>query len=186
MRIIRTSKSYVAYHGTKDKSLSLFDISFSGKGHDQEGPGVYFTSSEDDARGYGSQGKVLKVRLNLNKVVPLKGKANSEEVKKLILWSLGITSEEELENVSDEKFYESNLSNFGEDIYSGFRDCLNSVIKYSKSPHDCFMTVWYELYRNVPTDYLKNMVKLGYDGVIVPKVGCYHYVVFNTNAIEIL
>lgn len=190
MKIIKLSKSYIAYHGTKDINLSTFDISFSGKGHDQEGPGIYFTSDENDARSYmhgkDSQGKVLKVKLNLNKVVSLRGNVNREEVRNLILWSLGITNEEELDNVSEEKFYESNLSNYGEDIYSAFSNGFNSIIRYNKGAHDCFMTVWYEFYRNDPVEYLRGMVKLGYDGVIIPKDGLYHYVVFNPNIIEIL
>ena len=190
MKIIKLAKSYIAYHGTKNANLSTFDTSFSGKGHDQEGPGIYFSSDETDASGYtnhnGIKGKVLRVKLTLNKVVPLKGNINKTDVKNLMLWSLGINDENELYDLSEEKLYESNLSNYGEDAYSAFYSGFDSIIRFSKSPHDCFMSVWYEFYRDSPVEYLNGMVKLGYDGVIIPKTGCYHYVVFNAKSIEIL
>jgi len=189
MKIYRIAKSNIeAYHGTPSK-FSKFDISFSGQGNDQEGPGIYFTTDPTEALTYtGEEGHVFHVRLNFNKIVPLEGKINQENIQQLLLWSMGLNSESDLENMDMDKFWESSLSNWGEDPYSAFQEALSGILKYSTSPHDAFQQVWIDHYRYTPVDYLKNMVKLGYDGVEVPKdyKGTTHYIVYNPSIIEVL
>jgi hypothetical protein len=179
------ARKYKAYHGTPSE-IGSFDISYVGRGNDQEGPGIYFTSDRSDALGYanGDKGHLIEVVLNLNKVVPLKGSVKVDEIKKLTLWSLGLEDESGLDDLSEEKYHESALSNFGEDVYSGYEEFINVVVRYTKSPHDAFQQVWYDLYRNDPVSYLRGMVRLGYDGVVIPKQIGSHYIVYNTNVIE--
>jgi hypothetical protein len=55
-----------AYHGSPNKIIE-FATSFAGKGHDQEGPGIYFTNSFKQAQHYTrEQGGVITVELNVN------------------------------------------------------------------------------------------------------------------------
>ena len=185
LRMIKSEK-VEAYHGTP-ASFSKFDIGKSGDGYDQEGPGLYFSNDKDDAAKYMEKGKLFHVYLNFNKTVPLEGEVNVEEIKKLILWTMDLENEEQLENVDMDKFYESSLSDYGEDSFSAFIEAVNNILEYTNGPHDAFQQIWIDYYRYNPTKYLNNMIKLGYDGVIIPKEeGRVHYVVFNTNIIEIL
>ena len=164
------------FHGSPD-AIKQFDYTYIGKGHDQEGPGFYFTSSEEDAKGYG--GQTVKAELKLDKVVPLEGEVPAKEIEAI----LGQAPE-----------LKEALSDWGEDYEAGvnsmaFREALNAILQYSTSPHDAFQQVWIDFYARTGHDdqYLKNMTALGYDGVIVPKRnGVVHAVVFSPENIRIL
>jgi hypothetical protein len=170
----------IAYHGSPEK-IGVFSTSFLGSGHDQEGPGIYFTTSIEDAGRYG--GNVHRVILRPRKLVPLSGRINIEQIKKLILSSLNLSDERGLFEIDINDFYESGLSDWDEKPIEAFRKAVNSIGQYSKSPHDAFQNVWYSFFKNEPQKYLEQMVKLGYDGVKVSKTGLDHYIVFNPNII---
>lgn len=177
---------YNAFHGTTC-NIKAFNLDNIGKGNDQEGPGIYFTSSPEDASSYSLDigGRVYPVCLNFNKVVPLEGQINENEIKLLILHSLGIDAIDDLYNLDTDIFWDNPLSNWGENPISAFNDAVDSIINYSSSPHDAFMQVWYDFYKNNSKDYLLEMQQLGYDGVIIPKQdGIYHYIVFNPEIIS--
>ena len=111
MKIYRIAKTVIdAYHGSPSQ-FDKFDINFSGQGNDQEGPGIYFTTDPDDASHYTEEeGKVFHVRLSFNKIVPIEGQINGEDIKQLLLWSMGLNNESDLDNMDMDKFWESSLS----------------------------------------------------------------------------
>lgn len=183
MKIIKIAQTVIAYHGTPHQ-FDQFDLNLTGKGNEQEGPGIYFTTNKQQALGYGS--RIIKAQLHLNNVVQLSGTINEDHIRTLILQSLGLSDESELESMDgSDEFWDSNLSNYGESLYGAYESAVNAVLRYSTSPHDAFQTVWYEHYRDNAGDYLRNMIKLGYDGVVIPAQDATHYVVFNPNAIEV-
>lgn len=177
---------YKAYHGST-QPIEAFSIGFSGEGNDGEGPGIYFTSDIDDARWYGDN--VHEVSLNFNrKWLKGEGEIPWEEVKKMMLWELGIESEDELENITEDQFYESNLSNWAEDVESSFYLAYEDIKNASTDPLDAFLNVWINFYRYKPQEFLQNMVKLGYDGAILLNKndsGINHYVVYNPDIITL-
>jgi len=184
MKIYKLASQYVAYHGTPSP-FGKFDITFTGEGYDQEGPGIYFTSDYEDALKYTlNTGVVKKVELSLSKVVPLSGQADEGEARQLLLWSMGLTSESELDSMDEDAYWETMLSNWGEHPATAFESALSGFMSSYSSPHDLFMGLWHDFYRYDAVVYLKNMVKLGYDGVIIPKDWGVHYVVFNPNVIQ--
>lgn len=140
----------------------------------QEGPGFYFTSSEQDAQRYVTdQGELYKVELNLKKTVPLEGTIPALQIKKLIQMAPNL---------------EETLMDWDENPEKAFRDAYSSILNYTKNPHDAFQQVWYDFYHRygADVDYLQNMVKLGYDGVLIQKADSVtHAVVFNPNSIKI-
>lgn len=176
-------KDIIVYHGSPTK-ISKFTTEFLGEGHDQEGPGIYFTTSESDAGSYGSY--IHKAKLKPRKFVPNRGKINRKQIEKLILRAAGAENLMDLQKMDMDKFYDSALSNFDENPLRAFQDAVDNVIKYSVSPHDAFQNVWITHYRYNPQAYLKNMVDLGYDGVKIQKEGLDHYIIFNPEIIEIL
>ena len=159
------------YHGSPKKFLD-FSSEFlgSGRGHDQEGPGFYFTNDEADARGYG--GYVLRVHLTLNRVVRLKGRIPDSQIRKML---------DHAPDLAD------TLTNWDENPRIAYRNAVEAIKRYD-SPHQAFQTIWYDFYRGHEAQYLKNMVTiLGYDGVVVPKNnGVQHAIVFDPSKIQII
>jgi len=156
------AKSIVAWHGS-DQEIETFDLRKlgTGRGHDEEGPGFYFTSEKSDAAMYGKPHKYV---LNLKNPVPLKGRVNERQVRQLIKMA---------PNLKDK------LDNWGENEKYAFELAVSSIMD-RETPHSAFMQVWYEFYRHDQAEYVTNMKKLGYDGVIVPKTEeVTHYVMFS-------
>lgn len=115
----------------------------------------------------------FKVRLNFKKTVPLKGKANVNQIKKLI---------QAAEN------FEDKLLDYGyETLEENMRESLKNIINYSETPHLAFQEVWITFYNYTPKKYVENMIKLGYDGVIVIRQSnTKHAIVYNPKIIEFL
>lgn len=166
---------FKAYHGTP-KPIERFVDDFVGEGVDQEGPGIYFTSDMEDAYGYSrksqGEGVVYEVELDMKNPVPEKGKVPIENIKNLVEWA---------ENWQDK------ILDWGyEDIDMNFQAFLKSL-KYEKTPKDVYLSIWYNFYRYRPVDYVRNMVSLGFDGLIIKKdfKNAIHYVVYNPKIIRV-
>lgn len=168
----------VWYHGAPTK-IESFTTDFVGQGGiDQEGPGIYFTSNEEDAATYalfrkGSEPHIYTVHLNFRKTVPLKGKPPMKELDQLIRWA---------------EDYEAKLANWGFDTLEQNMLAFKKVLMRESSPHQAFQTVAQDLYRYNPQEFVSNMVTLGYDGVIVPKgfMNVKHAVVYNPRIIKVI
>jgi hypothetical protein len=164
------------YHGTPSPITSFSD-EFVGNGIDQEGPGIYLTSNYEDAVGYARKsesgtGVVYQLELNFRKLVPLNKKAIRKEIIQMIDWA------PELETF---------LSNWDENPKKAKLIALNSILN-SKNAHDSFQSVWFDFYKNSPIDYVRNMVSLGYDGVMVPRsfMNTKHIIVYNPRIIKVV
>lgn len=169
--IEKSSNKIIAYHGTSHDIQKFAFHDGIGEGKDQEGVGIYFTSSEEDAYSYGPN--VYKVELDLNKTVPLNKKVSPKEID-FLMKSAG---EERLEDV---------LSNWDENPRIAYKILLDSIMD-NDNAHQQFLTAWYEIYRYYPLDYLYNMIKLSYDAIILPRnQGVIHYVVFNPEKVRII
>lgn len=159
-----------AYHGSSQKILK-FCIDYVGSGHDQEGPGIYFTSNMEDAAGYGRY--VHHVYLDIKKLPSLTRKAKRQE----ILWLL-----QQCDDLDDK------LMDWNEDRSTALRIALNSMMSQDNE-HQSFLSVWYDFYRYRPTEYVENMISLGYDAVVVPRnthTSVTHYIVLNPKCIRII
>lgn len=158
------------FHGSKNKIINFSD-EFIGRGHDQEGPGIYFTSSYKDAKFYGNY--LYSVVLRMKKTIPEEGDLDlfREDIEYLI-------------DNSPNK--EDALSNWDEDLFSAREEAIESILEYAENPQDLFQQVWIDFYRNNPIDYVRNMVNLGYDGFYVKKrENTIHAIVFNPLVIEV-
>jgi hypothetical protein len=74
----------------------------------------------------------------------------------------------------------------------GARAAVNGAVEYNETEKDAFLQIWIDFYRYETVDFVRNMVKLGYDGLVVDGYGGYsdddkkHIIVYNPNIIEIL
>ena len=158
------------WHGSP-KSFDRFEYTFlgTGRGHDQHGPGFYFTSKESDAKNYG--GNLIKANLTLNKTVPLRGRPKVKEIRWLM---------QQAPDLAD------TLTNWNEDPRQAFQDALAAMLN-QENPHQAFQQVWYDFYRGHEAEYLKNMTTLGYDGVVIPGANdITHVVMFSPDKIEVI
>jgi hypothetical protein len=162
----------IAYHGSPKKILKFVDEFVGGeKAADQEGPGIYFTSSFDNAGHYGEY--VHKVTLKPRKL--LTTKPSSNKIAKLIEKMVLMASD-----------WEMHAQDYDENPKIGLRNFIISTIDYNDTEKDVAQQIWIDFYRYSPVDFVRNMVKLGIDGIMVPKEnGVTHYIIYNPSIIII-
>jgi len=171
------SGGYRAYHGTP-KEINKFVDDFVGgeDAHDQEGPGIYFTTDFEDASGYGSY--IYSVRINGDKFLDDENPASNVDVEELV--SLIKMSED----------WEMNAQDWAEDPEHGAYEAAHSAIQYNDTERDVFQQIWVDFYRYKAVDYVRNMVKLGYDGMVVTgyrdRENIKHIIVYNPSIIEVI
>ena len=162
----------VAYHGSPKRILKFVDEFVGGEeAADQEGPGIYFTSSFDNAGHYGEY--VHKVTLTPRKLLSTKPSSNKLAglIEKMVLMAPD---------------WEMHAQDYDENPRIGLRKFIQSTIEYNDTEKDVLQQIWYDFYRYKPVDFVRNMVKMGIDGIMVPKEnGVIHYIIYNPSIINI-
>jgi hypothetical protein len=162
------------YHGS-EKEIRNWSTEFVGKGADQEGAGIYFTSNLEDAEGYKKTGSgvVHIVTLNTSKWLSTTKKPVKAELEKLIQWA---------------EDYETTLSNWGnENPVADLRDALHDYMQYNKTNFEAIKAIEADFYQGDAINYCSSLVALGYDGVQVKKsfMNTIHAIVWNPKIIKI-
>ena len=164
---------YKAYHGS-DTQINKFVDDFVGKEEatDQEGPGIYFSTNIEDARAYGKY--IHSVILRPRKFV-------DESTHK------NVNRKEITAFIKTAPDWEDTAQNWAENPENGLREAVNSLYEYAKNEKDLYQQIWYDWFRYHPLEYVRGMVKLGYDGEIINKAeGNKHFIVYNPDIIEII
>ena len=160
------------YHGSPTQISKFMDDFVGGKdANDQEGPGIYFTSSWQNARSYG--GYIYTVKLSPIKVVSTQEGKNASP--KELEWLMKQAPD-----------WEGTAQNWDENPMRGLKIAVNDFIKYNENPHNQFLQVWIDFYRDNPVEYVRNMTKLGYDAVIVDNLNSLHALGENVKHIIVL
>lgn len=137
------------YHGTK-QPIHTFSDEFVGKGNDQYGPGIYFTSNPNTAFGYTDKspnGMVYQCTLNIRKELSKKQRINKAVLLKL------------MQSTPDDEAY----TNWDEHPNRAYQNALNSYMDADDNMYDALMNVWYDWYRYHGTEFVRKLVELGYD-----------------------
>ena len=76
-------------------------------------------------------------------------------------------------------------------VASGYDDGLEEMVyKYveqNQTEKDVFLSVFLDIYQDEPIKYIRNMVKLGYDGIELPtSKGGKHIVIYNPSKINLI
>ena len=164
------------YHGCDTKISSFVDDFVGGKNAtDQEGPGIYFTTSKENAQRYGEN--IYVATLMPRKLLSEKPSGGSyAELLKLA-------------KMAPE--WEDTAQNWDENPSVGIVKAVKDAIQYNENEKDRFLQIWIYFYRNNPRDYVRNCVKLGYDGIVVDRESMYidepikHYIVYNPSIIQV-
>jgi len=164
---------FLAFHGSPNE-FDKFSDEFVGAAEatDQEGPGIYFTTSFDDASGYGNHVYTVKLRGRF-----LTDEASNTDVDKGDI--------EKMIRMGDD--WESHAQNWGEDPEAVLPSIIRDFIKYNPNQKDVFLQVWIEFYKYDTVSFVRNMTKLGYDGIVVDRSNNgkknKHIIIYNLNTI---
>lgn len=165
-----------AYHGSKTEITNFVTDFVGGKdAHDQNGPGIYFTSHPEDAAKYGNH--VYKVTLNPKKLLTESKFKNIDKPKLIKLCKM----KEDWEMYANDWDINPNI---------GLTKMVNDAIEYNDNEIEIWLQIWYDMYKNSGKEFVNNMTKIGIDGI---KVKGYnytesefiHYIIYNPNIIVI-
>lgn len=158
----------VYFHGSTHKIQNFVD-EFVGQGNDQYGPGIYFSNRVHIAMGYGGKdGYIYKADIKLSKLLTENIKINKNQLMKL------------MKNSPDEYA----VSNWAEEPAEAYRNALESYLDMSML--EACMYIWRDWYPNNPIEFVRELVKMGYDGSIYDiGRGTNFLVVYNPRAIVI-
>ena len=171
LEVLTNPGEIIVYHGSTHKINKFVDDFVGGKdAKDQEGPGIYFATEEIDSHYYGEF--VYKAIIRPRKLLTTSARGgNIPELMKLAKMAPN---------------WEETSLNWDEVPTKGIVECVKSAFKYNDNEKDRFLQIWIEFYRDNPIDYVRNCVKLGYDGLIVEREIGKHIVVYNPNIISIV
>jgi hypothetical protein len=164
------------YHGRSVNNTEFNAEYIKHEGHNQEGPGFYFTKIEQDAKGYASpNGIVIQAKLTPKKIVRNKSGYNIVLVEKMIRMAPD---------------YEDTLQNWDTTGEGNTEKALAYAIRLirqsNETERDVFQQVWFDFYYRQHNDkeYINNMIKIGFDGSETETKD--HVVIFNPQSIKIL
>ena len=140
------------------------------------GPGIYFTVSEENAGFYGSN--ITKRTLqNANILTESTPKLNYRQIEKIF------------KGVGQERM-ETAISNWHENYNIGRRMLIQNILE-ANDPIDQLMVIWADVfYHQNPHEFIQLMVNNGIDGISVviqnasdPNNNDTHYIIYNTNVL---
>jgi hypothetical protein len=180
---------YEVYHG-RTVADATFDLKYVGSkaANDQYGPGFYFTDVESEAARFSeSGGSVIRAMITINHPMSMKAKVTKKQVTYMIRSAPSVKSivsaARKGRDAQEEAFYESPLSNFGETFLKAFNEAVDGYL--GMELFHAMTTLQRDFYRDDPADYLRNVRKLGYDGIIIPSEATI-FVVFDPSQIKVL
>ena len=160
------------FHGS-NKPITKFVDDFVGNGNDVYGPGIYFSNNPNDSYGYVSNnGEFYVCDLDIKKELTKKTRFNKNIVLKFMKESpdeYAWTDWDENQNVAYQKALKALMDT-----------------NYSDNLLDALTQVWYDFYRDYGPEYVRKLVKLGYDASIhVLPSGTKFAVVYNPTIIKV-
>lgn len=159
------------YHGSNHKIEKFTDEFVSGeRAIDSDGPGIYFTSSWDDARQFGTT--IYTVNLKPRKVIYDKP---GNLPQKDLIWLI--------KNSGD---WEIKAQNWAEDPKVGLTEAIKAIYSYNETPFTQLLQVYREFY-NDSLKFVRNASQIKYDAIFIEKEwGATHAVVLNPSIIEVV
>jgi hypothetical protein len=175
LELLKNQNGITVYHGSETQITNFVTDFVGGEGAtDQEGPGIYFTTSINNAYRYGQylHTAILKPRKLLTKSA--KGGTYAELLK--------------LAKMAPD--WKETAQNWDMNPIKGIDIFVKNAIDYNDNQKDRFLQVWVDFYRNHPKKYVENCVKMGYDGIVVDTNSLFedepikHYIIYNPAIIE--
>jgi len=169
----------VWYHGrTQEITDFKKSLEFLSKdNNDEHGPGIYLTTDQKDAKGYGNFIHVVKFEPT-GEIIKRGDKIKSTDFK---------IATKIIKDFGNE--WEMEANNWHQNPSQGIKEFLNSISKSSNDRVDFYEYVWADYFRYTPRLFVDGMVANGIDGLIIPGYagteGMTHLVAYNTDALKI-
>lgn len=159
-------KKMIIYHGT-DANIEQFDVGKRNKeGHDQYGPGVYFSNSIDVAHQYGKN--VYQANIDDSNFI-----TSSKTIRPHVITYM-LKKSPHLEDV---------LTNWDENPYRAYSLLYQSMIDNSNNMIEALLNVWSDGYQLDNLSFIKNITKY-YNGLKLPqRNGVIFYTVWRTDVL---
>lgn len=168
----------LAYHGSPTEFSNFSDEFVGGKeATDQNGPGIYFTSSEEEAYGYaGEKGRVYSVELTPR--IMYGDKTDRFTITPAIVKKLVMMADD----------WKDKVENYDYPYAKGLNTFLKTTFDYNDNDKEVLLQVWIDFYRYDGVGFVRNCVKLGIDGIMVSDEyrDTTHYVIYNSNIVKII
>jgi len=167
--------SYTVYHGSKTQITNFVDEFVGGDNAiDQEGPGIYFTTSKEEAETYGEY--LYTVTLTPRQLMD-ETPSNPRKLTPFITKMVRMAPE-----------WKDKAQNYDENPLRGLNIFVESTLDYNDTEKDVAQQIWVEFYRYQPVDYVRNMVKMGIDGIKVKREynDITHFIIYNPSIITVL
>ncbi len=166
-------KPLPVYHGSKDV-IDEFKYEFTNKGNDQLGSGFYFTTDENEAKGYGKN--IHKVYLNIQKPLDADAKGNLTFDRAMFF----IKNAPHIKDINDDK---NPLWNWGdlksENKFIIMKNAAENYTFKNKNLVKGLFNLANDFYPdNVEKFNYKIMSSYGYDGIVKHHKNSDHYVAF--------
>jgi hypothetical protein len=83
--------------------------------------------------------------------------------------------------------WEMHAQNYDEHPVRGLNQFIEDTTNYNDTEKDAIQQIWIEFYRQQGVQFVRNCVKLGVDGIAVPKDsnGITHYIIYNPAIIKV-
>ena len=157
------------YHGGPERRSSWDDQRWDRERYtsslNEAGPGIYFTDKLSEAQGYGPVVYKAQMRQSF-RLMPKK----RPSMQKLLTFASRAPED-------DLYYFRSNWND------QPLRQILTQYAEQD-TLHDSLLSLYGDLYRN-PGDWVKAVLHLGYDGILVDRVGCTHLVVWNPKKLDL-
>lgn len=162
------------YHGS-NVSIDKFHLKSAGgkEAIDQEGPGIYLTSSIEDARRYGKFVHTVTAKIVKSRMMPDKRTINETFVRALIKRS---------PEADDE------LMNWDENPARALNAAAGSIMdSYGPNQYrEAMEQIWYDFYKGHEEIWFSKMRVAGWDGFILDRAdGVKHFICFNEEILSI-
>lgn len=166
-------QSFIAYHGSPQKIDNFTDEFVGGdNATDQEGPGIYLTTSYSEALGYAEGGYVYQLRVTPRLLLD---ESEDHDLDRDLLLKLVFMASD----------WETHASNWAEHPEMGVEMMVDSAYEYNDNEKDVLLQIWIEAYRYDGVDFVRNCTTLGIDGLIINRENSKHIVIYNPNVIEV-
>lgn len=168
----QSTTEIIAYHGSNARINAFVTDFISGpKSNDSEGPGIYFTTSKEEAMQYGSV--LYTVKLSPRILL-------SSDNKR------GVTRASIMKLIKMYPDWKMDAYDWDENAYVGLKKSLDAIFDHDNAK-DIITQVYINHYNHKPKEYVSNATALGYDGIIVSTDwGSKMIIVYNPKIIEIL
>ena len=135
-----------------------------------EGPGIYFTTKEDEAKGYGEN--VSKFNLNNANILTSQSKKFSyRQIDKIV-------------SEVDKETLEGAALNWNENYNIGKKLLIESITA-NENPIEQLMGIWADVfYHQHPSQFMELMTRNGIDGIAITQRESTHYVIYNRNLLK--